>query len=475
MLGILKTAIITISTLLSTIIPQPTYVEGMVGQPMEFNPLVESGNEIDEDIESLLFRGLVKHNGEGEFVADLAESWEISADGREYTFKLKKNLTFQDGSVLTTADVRYTLSQREEFKDVEIDVVDERTMKFRLNEPFAPFLEILETGIVPQNYYEEEHNPLRPVGSGDFAVGDVEKDKGVESISLETHNPNYQIKKIVFKFYDTHAEMLEAAKLGELQSFGSEASIGWESFKEFKAPLKGRSYALFFNLDGTDILKDRDFRRDLARAVNKSSLVKFALEERGVAIDSPIAATWAQSSDVSSYDYDPNLNVVHNVSLTLTVPATVRHLKAADIIKENWSTIGVAVDIRPVAPDDILGEVIKPKDFEVLLFGQKVGVDPDRYPQWHSTQTTYPGLNLSSYSQMRADRALEEGRKTMNRDERIEHYANFQRVLTADVPAIFLYQPVYTFAVSKKIKGAEIDSLFYPQDRYLNFKDWKLE
>jgi peptide/nickel transport system substrate-binding protein len=111
----------------------------------------------------------------------------------------------------------------------------------------------------------------------------------------------------------------------------------------------------------------------------------------------------------------------------------------------------------------------------VLLFGQEVDVDPDRYAQWHSTQVAYPGLNFSSYEQMRVDKALEQGRKTLDRNKRIEHYANFQRVLTADVPAIFLYQPVYTFAVSEKVKGVKIDSLFYPQDRFADLKDWRVE
>jgi ABC-type transport system substrate-binding protein len=76
---------------------------------------------------------------------------------------------------------------------------------------------------------------------------------------------------------------------------------------------------------------------------------------------------------------------------------------------------------------------------------------------------------------MRVDRALEEGRRTVGEEQRLEHYANFQRILTADVPVVWLYQPLYTFGVSKKISGVEIEGLFHPKDRFANLEEWKFE
>lgn len=465
MINLLRTALVSITTIISTLLPQPTYVEGVVGQPIEFNPLVRSTNEIDETIESLIFANLVD---------DLSESYEISEDNKVYTFHLKRGIKFHNGREITADDIIYTLSQVGEFKSLAFNMVDTTTIRVGLEEPFAPLLELLKIGIIPKDT-DPSSLKLSPIGSGDFKIAAVKKTNTIEEIVLEAVRGDYQIRRLVFKFFPTHKELAEAIKLGEVLAYGGPKILDWSNLNTYQHPIRGRYYGLFFNLNGPEILSDREFRRTLAKALNKKIIVEQALDGQGVVISSPIEDSWASSDDISVYEFDENLDVQYNNQLTLTVPATLQHLKAADVIKEAWSRVGVAIDIRPVPPRDMVEKVIKPKDFEILLFGQEVGRDPDRYPQWHSTQQDLPGLNFTSYEQMRVDKALEEGRKTLNQEERKQHYANFQRVLTADVPVIWLYQPLYTFAVSKKITGINLDSFFYPQDRFLSFEDWRFE
>lgn len=464
MLDFVKTAILSISTFLSSLLPQPAYIEGVVGQPVAFNPLVKSGNEIDETIESLIFDSLPK----------LSESFEVSDDGKEYTFHLKPDLNFHDGQPLTADDVAATLRQLEEFKSLTLNIPDKSTIRFVLEEPFAPLLDLLDVGIVPKDF-PKNYAGLTPVGSGPYRVINVKKSNRVSEIELLTTDPEYQIKRISFKFYQTHQQLVEAVKLGDVLAHGGLKTLDWPSFNYFQAPLSGRYYGLFFNLSGPEILKDRDFRRNLARALDKDVLIEQALGGEGVAIESPIENSFGESEDISIYEYQEVPAVTYNNKLTLTVPATMAHLKAADVIKEYWSWLGVALDIRPVPPAEIVEKVIIPKDFEILLFGQEVGEDPDRYVYWHSTQQDYPGLNFTGYSQARVDKALEEGRKVLDQEAREEHYANFQRILTADVPVIWLYQPLYTFGVSKKITGVSIEGLFHPKDRFANLKEWRFE
>lgn len=465
MLDIIKTALVAVTTIINTLLPQPTYVEGMVGQPMEFNPLVNSGNEIDETIESLIFADLVD---------DLSESIEISEDGKEYTFHLKSGLKFHNGQEITADDVLYTLEQATSLTSLVRIKVDNSTIQIGLEKPFAPLLELLKIGIIPKDT-DLSSLKLAPIGSGDFKIAAIKKAGTVGEITLEAVRGDYQIRKLVFKFFPTHRELTEAIKLGDVNGYGGLKILDWPNLTAYQQPLRGRYYGLFFNLNGPEILKDREFRRALAKALNKEVVVEQALDGQGAVINSPIEDSWASSDDISIYEFDEEPDVQYNNQLTLTVPATLPHLKAADIIKEYWSRVGVVIDIRPVPPQDMVEKIIKPKDFEVLLFGQEVGRDPDRYPHWHSTQQDLPGLNFTSYEQMRVDKALEEGRKTLNPEERKQHYANFQRVLTADAPVIYLYQPLYTFAVSKKISGINLDSFFYPQDRFLSLKDWKFE
>ena len=464
MLNFIKTAVLSIATFLGSLLPQPAYIEGVVGQPVEFNPLIKSTNEIDETIESLIFSSL----------PELAESFEVSEDGKEYVFHLKPDLSFHDGRELTTEDVSYTLRQLEEFQDLRMETPDASTIKFILEEPFAPFLDLLKVGIVPKDF-PKNYSGLDPIGSGPYRVIKVEKGSLVYEIELGAADPEYQIKRLCFKFYPTHRDLSAAIRLGDVLAHGGPKVLNWPTFNYFHTPLSGRYYGLFFNLGGPEILKDRDFRRNLAQALNKEVLIEQTLGSEGVAINSPIENSWAESEDISIYEYQEVPSVTYNNKLILTVPATLTHLKAADVIKEYWSFLGVAIDIRPIPPEDILERVIKTKDFEVLLFGQNVGSDPDRYGCWHSTQQEFPGLNFTGYSQMRVDKALEEGRKAMDPEARKEHYANFQRILTADVPVIWLYQPLYTFGVSKKISGITINDLVHPKDRFDSLKDWYFE
>lgn len=465
MLNLLKAALISITTFVSSLLPQPAYIEGMVGEPVAFNPLVKSTNEIDETIESLIFGNLPDY---------LSESYEISADGKEYIFHLKPNLKFHDGQPLTADDAIYTLQQLEEFEGLTLESLDPSTVKIILTEPFVPLWELLQVGIVSKDF-PKNYMGLTPVGSGPYQIIQIKKGARVYEVELGAVDPEYQIKRLVFKFYPTHRELTEAIKLGDILAYGGLKVIDWPTFTFLEKPLAGRYYGLFFNLNGPEILKDREFRRNLARALNKKVLVEQALGGEGVIIDSPIANSFAASNDITIYEYQEVPSVTYNNKLTLTVPATMSHLKAADIIKEYWSFLGVALDIRPVPPEEIAEKVIKPKDFEILLYGLEVGSDPDRYVYWHSTQTEYPGLNFTGYSQMRVDKALEEGRRTLDPEKRKEHYANFQRVLTADVPAIWLYQPLYTFGVSQKISNVSLNNLFHPQDRFANLKEWRFD
>jgi len=464
MLDFLRATLLSISTFLASLVPQPAYIEGVVGQPAAFNPLLKSANEIDETIEELIFSSL----------PELSESHEISADGKEYTFHLKPDLKFHNGQPLTAEDVAFTLLQLEEFKSLTLETLDKSTVRFVLKEPFAPFWELLDVGIAPRDF-PPDYAGLAPVGSGPYRVVGLKKGERVNEIELLTTEPKYQIKRLVFKFYSTHQELKEAIKLGDVLAYGGPKILDWPSFDYFERPLVGRYYGLFFNQSGPEILKDREFRRNLARALDKKVLLEQALGGEGVIIDSPIENAAGASDDISIYDYQEVPAVTYNNKLTLTVPATMIYLKAADIIKEYWGFLGVALDVRPVPPADILSKVIALKDFEILLFGQEVGRDPDRYVYWHSTQQEFPGLNFTNYSQVRVDKALEGGRQTMDEGKRREYYVDFQRVLTADVPTIWLYQPLYTFGVSKKISATLPETLFQPKDRFENLKEWRFE
>src|SRR5665811_2003477 len=123
-----------------------------------------------------------------------------------------------------------------------------------------------------------------------------------------------------------------------------------------------------------------------------------------------------------------------------------------DRIKEYWEQVGVEVEVKIISLEQALS-VITNREFDVLLYGQLVGGDPDVYAFWHSNQIGSQGLNISSYKNEDVDKLLTEARTLVSQEERKEKYFQFQNILTDDVPVIFLYSPSYTYVLNKKVQG----------------------
>lgn len=468
LLGIL---ILSITTLLQSLLPLPTYNEGVAGQPVSFNPLKLTTNQVDRDISGLLFRGLVKYDLKGALVPDLAERWQISPEGREYTFKLRSDLSWHDGRPITADDVIYTVSQMTQLKEIPTDKMDNLTVRFRLKEPLSPFLDILTLSIVPA-HLGSRNSDLNPVGSGAFRVARVKKTGKIDQVVLQSRT-----KRLIFSFYNNLEELLTAARTGEIDGFLEEAApvqTGWSNFHYYKIPLLNRYYALFFNLSH-DLLKDAELRRSLSFATPKEKITKEVFKERATVIDGPLDGSFAESTTYRKYTYDAELDKNYDLNLILTIPGKEEHRQTAQIIKESWERIGVHLAIAEVSPDKLLTEVIGPKKFEILLLGQEVARDPDRYTLWHSTQKDLPGLNFTTFKQVRADRSLEESRKAQNLEDRLKYYENLQTVVAEEVPAIFLYRPIATYALKKKILPTGLASVFSLKDRFADFESWEFK
>jgi peptide/nickel transport system substrate-binding protein len=123
----------------------------------------------------------------------------------------------------------------------------------------------------------------------------------------------------------------------------------------------------------------------------------------------------------------------------------------------------------------IQNEYISPRNFDILLFGEIVGFDPDPYPFWHSSQISTTGLNLSNFKHAEADQVLREARETADIKKKTEKYIHFQNILVAEIPAIFLYNPNYLYPVDKKIKGIDQTSIINPTDRLTNVHKWYIK
>lgn len=469
--GLIKVAVFSIFAFFQSVLPQSTYVEGVVGQPITFNPLRIGTNQTDRDISSLIFRSLVHYDNSGAFIGDLAANWSVSADRKEYTFELRQDVFWQDGIPFTADDVIYTVSQYPQLREIPTDKLDNYTVRFRLKEPLAPFLDILTAGVVPFHIGGKLED-INPVGTGPFRISRVKKAKIIEEVVLQGIN-----RRLVFRFYENKKDLITAGLLGEVDGYllENKTEAGFrENYSYSRIPVKNRYYGLFINLNN-ELLKDKDLRKALAATTPKQEIADTVFGGNVLVIDGPEDGNAFESRDYKIYTPKDLPEKKFTGSISLTVPKKNEHIHTAEIIKEAWEKIGLQVTINPVEMDKLVSEVIAQKKFDILLLGQEVSRDPDRYTLWHSTQKDLPGLNFTSLTQVRVDRSLEEGRKTSDFNERMTSYQHFQDVFAEEVPAIFLYRPVATYVLKNKINpGTDFSEVFYLSDRFNNYNEWSL-
>lgn len=420
----------------------------------------------------MIFRGLFKYDIYGATIPDLADTWTVSDDGLTYTIKLKENQYWTNGKKITSDDLIYTSYKSPDLSGVATDKIDDLTVRYTLPNKYAPFLSLLTIDVLPADSIEKS-NHLMPVSSADFRVVRVKKRGSfISNVTLATNSDAYSIKKIVFRFYPNNEELRTAAKLGEIDGFMSDTNCcgDLDSFTDYKFPIQGIYYSLYFNLRN-EKYQDLSLRQKLEDSLPIEDLIS----DKGIKVQGPISRSVFTDRALNFDKYDPTLSAALDGTIVeIKVPDEKNNLKLVEDIKSVWKDkLGLTVVIKKVPSEDFVDKVITPRDFEVLFYGQEVGRDPDRYVLWHSTQSEAPGLNITGFSHVRADRALEEGRNELDNSKRVIHYNEFQKVINEQIPAIFLYHPYEHYYVSKRITGIGQKYTFTYGDRFLDFANWK--
>ena len=147
-------------------------------------------------------------------------------------------------------------------------------------------------------------------------------------------------------------------------------------------------------------------------------------------------------------------------------------IEVANLLKNQWEALGAEIEIKTFDSATLEREIIKTRDYEALLFGEVLGLIPDPFPFWHSSQKKDPGLNLASYDSKKADKLLEGARTSLDSEIRAQKYENFQDILIEDCPIVFLYNPDYLYLVSEEIKGVEVKKIADPSKRFSNIGEW---
>jgi peptide/nickel transport system substrate-binding protein len=141
-------------------------------------------------------------------------------------------------------------------------------------------------------------------------------------------------------------------------------------------------------------------------------------------------------------------------------------------LQENWSKAGVKLNIE-LYDLTTLQEKIAARDYDLLVFGQSLGYNLDLYGYWHSTQTGEKGLNLSNYKSFSVDTLIESIRNSFDDEEKQSKLKRLAEIIQEDIPAIFLYRPVYYYASDQKVRGINLENLAFPSDRFCRINEWK--
>lgn len=505
-----------------------TYIEGLVGVPNYINPILASYNDVDRDLTSLIFNGLLRVNSEGVLENDLAESFQISPDRKIYTLKIRDGVFWHDGKPLTVDDVIFTVTciQDPEWQsqlksvlgNVQVEKLDEQTLRFVLKEPLGNFLSSLTFCILPQHKWQAipasnatlaELNK-KPVGTGPFQFASLTKDKNgnIRTYTLKRNDNYFEklpfLKELIFKFYgdfETATDALANKNIQGLSLLPKEYQSKVEKNKDLRLySLSLPQYtAVFFNTKKNEAIKDPKIRQALAYAVNRQLILQESVDQKGVIINGPILPGFiGYHPDIKKYPYEPDtaaklLDEVgwkiatttdeagnkirkkgdQSLQITLTTVEKIEYTKAVEIIKANWEAIGINTNIEIIAKDRIRPDIIEPRNYQALLFGEIIKSDP--YPFWHSSQTESPGTNLAVWANREVDKDLEEARTMEDAEAINKKYIHFQDILAQYVPAIFLYNPIHTYPVDSNIKGIITTTITVPSDRFNRITDWYIK
>lgn len=495
-----------------------SYTEGVVGQPIVINPLIAAGNEADRDLIELLFSDL----------SELMADYKLSDDQKSWTIELKENLFWSDGEPITADDVIFTVGAiqnpdtysplAQTWQSVAAEKLNEREFRFTLKIPYAFFLDNLRSlKIVPQHIFGaiptanlrlSDYN-LEPVGSGPYLFLNFAKRKdGFISDYRLRANQAYigglpLIQELRFKFFPKLEEAVAAFNRKEIDGLGGlspsdlgDLKIGYQ-LRELNIP---RYYAIFMNPSTAPALNQKEIREAIALVTDRGNLIQTVLAGRGIAIAGPLYP------DIEGYDpevsetarFSPKdavelletkgwrnseggirVKKIGKEELKLEFEIIVPDIdflaEAVSILKEDLQKIGIRLTPITVDPSEVAGEIIKTRNYQMIIFGNILKNNPDVFSFWHSSERFHPGLNLALYNNKIVDGLLESIRKNFDDTSRLRDLKKLQNILTEEKPAIFLFSPNYLYAAPKDLGGFNNKIIAAPSNRFDDVNKWYLK
>jgi peptide/nickel transport system substrate-binding protein len=481
-----------------------TLIYALTNEPPHLNIAITTDLNAQQSATNI-FSQLIRVEKDGTLTGDLAESWDTAPDGMSYTFRIRRNIQWHDGKPLKAEDIRWALTEinmkynpiaSTGFAAVDrIEAPDEHTLVVRMSRPFPAFLpwSLVNQWIYPRHIYEgtdprqNERNFKNPVGSGPFVFKEWVRGSHI----LMERNPNYYKKdqpyldRVVAKFIpnaNARVLALESGEIDYVSIFGLPASAvaSLQKMKDIvvvthRTRVNYGGIMAHINVREKP-LSVREVRQALSHAIDRKLLVERAVAGLAEPASSPVSSLhepWFNPAVAARYPFDPKKAEAlldqagfkrgadgKRFSIRLTYARADQggalHA-AAELMREQLREIGVDLVLEPRDYSVWMQSAHLKWDFDLSMGSYQTGPDPAvAVARLYITKNIEKlmGRNLMGYSNPKVDELFDAGEREIDLKKRTQIYHDVQALLVEDVPALWLWDRISTFAQRARVKGA---------------------
>ncbi len=458
-------------------------------EPPTLDPTANPAAAIDLVLHYNLYECLVQVDSNGDFYPQLAESWEASADGRTWTFQLRREVRFHDGIPFDAEAVRKSFLRAmspdtpnphpEYYTDIaEVEAVDTYTVSFHLKKPVPYFLAILaqaDSVVVPTEPRTGKPLGEHPVGTGPFRF--VEWRPG-ERIVLE-RNPDYylpgipEIERVSFRFIPDGAARALALQAGDVDiavDIPYQAASALEdnpTFTVISGPMNLVQILAINN--AREPVSDLRVRQAIAHAIDRGKIVELVSLGYATPIGGPVPPGMPYYIDLTGlYPYNPErarellamAGYPEGFDITMALPSNYEfHVRTGELVATQLAAVGIRVKIRLVDWGTWLERVYAQADYDLTVIGHIGRLDP-------ALMLTGYGAERRDYYFRRGwkneelEQLLEEGKTCMDPARRREIYERAQRIIAEEVVNYFIQDPHRVIASRAGIRGLAVYPIY---------------
>jgi peptide/nickel transport system substrate-binding protein len=483
-----------------------SFTEGSIGRINSLNPLYASTNS-EKVVARLLFPRLISVDTSGSLKNELVESIRPDATGKIWTAQIREGLSWSDGEKIDASDVIYTFELIQNpraktafaglFTNVKVEQIDEYQVKFTLPSAYNAFPMTLDLPIVPKHILEnvaidmlhESSFSKAPIGYGPFVFESINAMgiSGDQQVVVLERNENFKggaprLESFILHTYQDKENLDKALRAlvitGTADLNNYERLAPSDNIYERESVINNGTF-IYLNCE-SEFLASKDVRNLIRKGLDRQTILETISEQN--LIDYPILKSQISLKfpEIQKYDKaaaEAGLKKIIGDEeapiLSIAVVDTPPFKKIAEMVSEQLNELGLETNIISASATDLVSSIIRYREYDILIYETVLGVDPDPFAYYHSSQISETGLNFSNYSNPLVDDSLLAARTTMDAKLQISKYETFLKYWNEESPSIPLYQTTTSYFYNKNSRVFSEDTrLISPLDRFSDVIYW---